>query len=304
MNHTKQYQGSPLCSIIVNCYNGSRFLRQSLDSIVAQTYQNWELIFWDNQSTDDSAVIFSSYIDPRFRYFYATRHTLLYEARNLAVEKSSGDLIAFLDVDDLWLPDKLAQQVQLFQDPEVGFSCTNYYIRNDLKSTQSLAYSSSLPAGRVLDVLLQHYYVGMLTLLVRRSSLKNDIAPFDPRYHIIGDYDLVIRLSAISKLAVIQQPMAVYRIHGDNESSRHRKLQAHELELWNTENSHNPLVSNSRSFYAVSHMIAYQKALANLFDGSKLDALRSVIKIPFSSYLLRAIIFLLLPRRIFIWLMD
>ena len=104
----------PLVSILMNCYNGQEYLREALNSIINQQYKNWELIFWDNQSKDNSIKIFSDYKDKRFKLFRAEKHTVLYEARNLAIKKTSGELIAFLDTDDIWLPDKLTKQVALF----------------------------------------------------------------------------------------------------------------------------------------------------------------------------------------------
>ena len=73
----------PLVSIIINCFNGEKYLREAINSVIAQSYENWEIIFWDNKSTDKSAKIFQSYNDKRLRYFLAPFHTeLLYEARN------------------------------------------------------------------------------------------------------------------------------------------------------------------------------------------------------------------------------
>ena len=109
----------PLVSVIMNCYNGEKYLREAIDSVLAQTYTNWEIVFWDNQSTDRSAEIVRSYADPRLKYYYAPTHTWLYEARNYAVAKANGELLAFLDVDDWWLPNKLERQVPLFENPEV-----------------------------------------------------------------------------------------------------------------------------------------------------------------------------------------
>ena len=97
----------PIVSIIMNCYNGETYLDESISSILSQTYKNWELIFWDNKSQDKSAEIFKKYNDKRLKYFYAKEHTTLYKARNLAIEKSSGEFIAFLDTDDLWSSNKL-----------------------------------------------------------------------------------------------------------------------------------------------------------------------------------------------------
>ena len=75
----------PLVSVIINCFNGEMYLREALNSVIAQTYKNWEIIFWDNKSEDKSAEIFKSYVDKRFQYFYANEHTSLYKARNLAI---------------------------------------------------------------------------------------------------------------------------------------------------------------------------------------------------------------------------
>ena len=111
----------PLVSVVINCFNGEKYLKEAVDSVINQTYKNWEIIFWDNQSTDKSAEIFKSYQDKRLKYYLATSHTkILYEARNNALKKTNGDFIAFLDVDDWWLPDKLEQQIPLFSDSVVG----------------------------------------------------------------------------------------------------------------------------------------------------------------------------------------
>ena len=63
----------PLVSIIINCFNGEKYIRKALDSVLTQTYENWEIIFWDNQSKDKSAEIFKSYDDKRFKYFYISK---------------------------------------------------------------------------------------------------------------------------------------------------------------------------------------------------------------------------------------
>ena len=106
----------PLISIIMNCYNGEEFLKHAIKSVLSQTYKNWELIFWDNQSTDNSFKILKKYKDKRIKYFYAKKYTTLYEARNLAIKKSKGEFIAFLDVDDLWLKNKLEFQIAHFKE--------------------------------------------------------------------------------------------------------------------------------------------------------------------------------------------
>ena len=125
---------SPLISIIINCFNGERFLREAIDSVIAQTYSNWELIFWDNQSTDSTANIVRSYHDDRIRYFYAPEHTSLGEARNLALEKANGVYIGFLDSDDKWLPSFLSEYVSVIRENPSAVLIFFHLIRVPLSS--------------------------------------------------------------------------------------------------------------------------------------------------------------------------
>ena len=134
----KEFSNQPLVSIIMNCYNGEAYLCESIESVLSQTYKNWELIFWDNKSVDKSAEIFKSYKDKRFKYYYAPQHTLLYEARNQAIEKSSGEFIAFLDTDDFWAKDKLELQIPFFIDLKVGVVYGNLFIVNEKLNTKKI----------------------------------------------------------------------------------------------------------------------------------------------------------------------
>ena len=112
----------------MNCHNGERYLKQSLKSVLIQTYKNWELIFWDNSSTDDSKQVFKSFKDKRFKYFKSSKFNTLYKSRNLAIKKCKGDLICFLDTDDWWSKNKLLSQIKLFKkNKNISFVFSNYY---------------------------------------------------------------------------------------------------------------------------------------------------------------------------------
>ena len=116
---------TPAVSVIMNCLNSARDLRAALDSLMAQTFGNFEVIFWDNGSTDDSPAIAQSY-GPKLRYFRGETTVPLGAARNLALMRARGRYLAFLDCDDLWRPRKLETQVALFEaDPRVGLVCTD-----------------------------------------------------------------------------------------------------------------------------------------------------------------------------------
>src|SRR5271169_200915 len=103
----------PLVSVIMNIHNGAAFLREALDSVMAQTFTDWELIVWDDCSTDDSAQIVAGYKDPRVRYFLSPEETPLGKARDGAIRQARGEWLAFLDQDDLWTPTKLEKQMAL-----------------------------------------------------------------------------------------------------------------------------------------------------------------------------------------------
>ena len=122
-----QQNDQPLISVIMNCLNGEKYLRQAIDSVYEQTYQNWEIIFWDNASTDKSAGIAKSF-DRKVRYFRGETTIPLGAARNRALDQSRGDYIAFLDVDDWWEIEKLEYQIKLFlEHPETHVCYSDGY---------------------------------------------------------------------------------------------------------------------------------------------------------------------------------
>ena len=107
----------PLVSIIMNCFNCSAYLSEALDSVSQQTFKDYEIIFWDNLSTDGSGEIALRYGEP-LRYFRGKEFLSLGSARNAALEKVRGKYIAFLDCDDVWFPEKLDRQVKLLESKE------------------------------------------------------------------------------------------------------------------------------------------------------------------------------------------
>lgn len=285
----------PLISVVMNCYNGEKFLRKAIESVIGQGWTNWELIFWDNQSTDRSAEIFRSYDDPRLKYFYAPTHTYLYEARNYALEKARGDFYAFLDVDDWWAADKLEKQMPLFGDPQVGVVCGNYWVTNELKNRNWVARTRPAPQGWVLPDLLQDYFVGLLTLMVRKSAVDVLDRPFDPRYHVIGDLDLVVRLSAKWKLAYVHDAIAYYRIHGSNETGRHRVRHIHELETWAGDMQVDASVGPVFRRGGLSARLTYIKAMHELLQGNKQTVFDLLKNMPWGRLKRRLIVAYFMP---------
>jgi glycosyltransferase involved in cell wall biosynthesis len=223
-----------MISIIMNCYNGEAFLSSALESVINQTYKNWELIFWDNVSKDNSASIFKSYNDKRFNYYLASKHDLLYCARKKAIKKAKGEFLAFLDVDDFWHSSKLEKEITLFTNKHVGAVYSNFWFLNQRNGKKKRFTNFNLPSGHIRNKLLENYQIGLLTLMVRRRAYE--MYGFDGKYHIIGDFDLCIKISSDWKIEALNECLATYRWHGNNETSNHVLLQAKELRKWTKKN--------------------------------------------------------------------
>jgi glycosyltransferase involved in cell wall biosynthesis len=280
----------------MNCYNGEAFLRESIESVLSQTYENWELIFWDNRSEDKSAEIFRNYNDKRFKYYYASKHTLLYEARNEAIKRSSGDFIAFLDTDDFWQKDKLELQLPLFKDPKVGVVYGNIFIINEALNTKKILLKGRKPRGLILDELLKNYCTPLVTLVIRRSFLDNYQPVFDNSFHIMGDYDLMIRMSVKYKFDCIEKPIASYRIHNKNESLLNRSKQIKELKTWYKKMINYPIIFNNENFTHVINKLNDFEIVNYILENDLKNAWLKIKKMPYSLKKIKYLLALLLPN--------
>tara|TARA_B100001250_G_scaffold395317_1_gene400089 strand:+ start:115 stop:903 length:789 start_codon:yes stop_codon:yes gene_type:complete len=221
---------NPLVSVVMNCYNGEKFLEKSLKSLKDQTYKNWELIFFDNNSEDRSLSIINSFKDKRFKIFKLKKLLYLYHARKLAVKKTKGKYVSFLDVDDLWSPNKLKYQVKfLQQNKNYKFCYSNYFIKKKLE-IKKVKFKDNLNSGKITQNLLNNYTIGILTVLIERSLLINN--KFKTKYNIIGDFDLFLRISLSKNIAYMKNPLATYRIHENNYTIKNLGKYVVELEDW------------------------------------------------------------------------
>ena len=119
---------TPLVSIIMPCYNAERYIAQSIESVLAQTYQNWELLITDDCSKDNSVKIATKYSlqDDRISLLVPDEHQGIARTRNMSISRARGRFVAFLDNDDLWKPKKLEKQVNFMLEKGLGFSYTSY----------------------------------------------------------------------------------------------------------------------------------------------------------------------------------
>jgi glycosyltransferase involved in cell wall biosynthesis len=212
-----------LISIVMNCYNGEEFLKQSIDSVLIQSHTNWEIIFYDNASTDNSKKIVKSYNDARIKYFFNKKNIKLGSARNIALSKCNGDYIAFLDVDDIWLVDKLKLQLELFlKKPDLGlvYSDSIWFNEKSKAQKKSLNKNSKL-RGFCFRKLLNNYMLTMSSVILNRKALLEQSEFFDERFELLEESDLFKRIAYEWEIDFVDDPLVKWRIHGKSSTWEH-----------------------------------------------------------------------------------
>jgi len=269
----------PLVSVLMNCYNGEKYLREAIESVLSQSYENWELVFWDNRSSDNSGTICKSYEDPRIRYFLAERHTNLAAARILAFQQVCGEFVAVLDVDDTSHSDRLARQVAfLEQHPEVAL--VGSWVK--LVNTHGKLISEYRPPVNT-DELYQ--CLGWTNPIVNSSSMyRRQIAEllggYSAEFLNSQDFCLVLDIAAQFKIAVIDDFLCHLMISSTSLSrSTYRVIAAKEtLLLLQRSAERLTLSQNTMSLNRRSIAIAQVKlGIYRILDGEIITGLKQII---------------------------
>ena len=230
-HYNEMRKSDDLVSVIINCHNGEKYLKQCVESVIDQTYRNWEIIFLDNFSNDNSVFTINSYKDKRIKVYKTNKFLNLYKARNEAVKKSMGKYICFLDTDDYWEKSKIENQLYFIQEnPEYAMIYSNYYIFNQKKNKKFLMSDYELPYGNIIKKILKDYSIGILTVFIKKEIFENQ--SFNPELSILGDFDFFVRISNDYKIGCIQKPLATYRVHENNYSKINIKKYIIELKNW------------------------------------------------------------------------
>ena len=289
----------------MNCYNGQQYLKEALNSVLKQTYQNWELIFWDNCSNDRSSSIFEEFNDNRFKYFLANKHTTLYQARNLAIQKSNGSFVAFLDTDDMWLPNKLEKQIPLFDDNSVGLVYGNCWLlnRKNIIKKKKIFSKKKLSKGNITKSLLNDYKIALLTIVIRKAFLNDITNVFNSKYDLLADFDFSVNFSLKHKFDCIQDPIAIYRRHEFQLSRKSFDKQVKQLESWIAEIKLNSK-TNSFNLSSIENKIKYMKVLKVIYEKKLFKSLSWIYKYPLSLNKIKLIAILILPNYILRFFRD
>jgi glycosyltransferase involved in cell wall biosynthesis len=210
----------PKVSVNIPCFNSAGFIHHTIESLLGQTYEDFEAIVIDDGSTDRTGDIIRSYRDERIRYFYQENRGLSL-SRNRALSLSQGEYIAFLDHDDVWLPDKLRQQVEILdKDQDFAFVYTNYF-KLKPNGKKYLGNRKTQPEGNIFENLLYYYSICLSTVMVRKQSLERLETLFDAKLCLAEETDVFMRLLFRERARYIEQPLTIYRIHPNMSSVKH-----------------------------------------------------------------------------------
>lgn len=222
---------TPYVSVIIPTYNRVALLPRSINSVLAQTFKNFELIIVDDASTDATESIVREFDDPRIRYFRHENNSGGSAARNTGIAAARGELIAFQDSDDEWLPGKLWKQIESVKvdksQPNIVYCA---YILAGPGSVKRVPDARlRVQHGNILPDILNANFVGTPTLLFPRKCI-NAVGPFDEQLRRFQDWEFVIRLAAKFEFLFIDEPLVVaHETPGNISSNVDAAIEAIEL---------------------------------------------------------------------------
>ena len=211
----ENFKEKELVSVIMNCFNSEKYIKEAVDSVLNQTYKNWELIIWDNFSNDNTSKIINSINDQRIIYFYSEIHLTLGEARNEALKISKGKYITFLDSDDIWLANKLMEQIKFIKNnPKINFLYSDYFLIDENgKRKFKLNLKKYNHSGKILNSLLTQNTISLVTVFFESSFIKKEENLFDTSLEVTEEFEFFTRLLKEYNAYYIDKPLAKYRIH-------------------------------------------------------------------------------------------
>ena len=204
-----------LVSIITPMYNASAYVKDTIESVIKQTYTNWEMIIVDDCSSDDSASIVESFIqkDKRIKLYKQSNNSGIAKSRNLALEKAKGRYVAFLDSDDTWYPNKLNIQIKYMQEKNIHFCHSACDIMlEDGSKTQKVRY-----VPEIVDYkgLLPGDVIACLTVVIDRNFIANPTMPYIRHEDYAAWLDI---LKTGEKAYGINEILATYRVSAKSDS--------------------------------------------------------------------------------------
>lgn len=211
----------PKVSVIIPTYNRADFLKKAVQSVLHQTYQDYEILVRDDGSTDNTQQVISNFKDSRIRYTRNMTNIGVIQNRNNAVNNSKGKYIAFLDDDDEWLPEKLEKQMSIIEASPAklgGVYSGAYSI--DTKLGKIVKLSVPEYRGYILKHLLKNNFIMTSTLVLKKKCFEK-VGLFDPEFKSASDFDMWIRVAEKFEFDYVLSALVNYNVHENRISSNY-----------------------------------------------------------------------------------
>lgn len=245
---------SPLVSIVLPMYNAAKYIKECVDSILAQTYSDFELLIIDDGSTDDSVIIVETYKDPRIRLIRNSHDFIA--SLNKGMTESHGKYIARMDADDKMKPHRLARQVEVMERmPEIVLCCS-YMQRMGGTDIYNAGIKGRFPHFKSL--LLVGNFISHPTTMMRKDYLKTNVLNYRNGYPYAEDYKLWTEIALLGGgLYIVPEPLIDYRVSDSQVSRKHHEEQAASALK----------IRNELLAYLITHEAGkYQQEVLNLFN--------------------------------------
>jgi len=218
-------------SAIITAYNSERFIGDAIASVMSQTRPIDEFVVIDDGSTDDTAQVVSSCFEKGIRYIWQPNRGVS-TARNRGIQETTGEYIAFLDADDIWLEDKTQRQMDfLLSHPDIALVSGAAWWWNVAKNKCHLESQSPKKIAAIRHEILINNCIGNPSMVIMRRSVLKEVGLFNPCFRWGQDWELWIRVASQHKVAILPEPVIVYRSHVDNLS--HTNNWERSTCLWN-----------------------------------------------------------------------
>ncbi len=282
-------KNQPRVSVIVPAYNAAAYIQESIDSVLAQTYKNLEIIIVDDGSTDNTREVLEPYFDKRpIRYFYQTNQGLS-GARNTGLRFSSGQFVALLDADDIFLPNKIARQVScLLQNPDFGLCYCRVLHFSDTHPRQfylhAYSHNHQNPSGHLFAPLLKKQFINPLSVLIRKTVFEN-FGYFNRNLRHTEDWELWLRWAYSGvKFYYLNETLALYRVRTSGNLSQflnEPKMKEKSLEIFlDLEKKLSAEEKRRYGLAAIIQSLRVKALLAYLLVGDKKNAQRFTSLLP------------------------
>lgn len=204
----------PTISVIIHTFNNEKFIAETVESVLRQTYNDYEIIVVDDGSEDGTRDALLPYMQ-KIRYHYKENGGIA-SAKNAGISLSNAEFIAFLDHDDLWVPDKLKIQMEHFNNnPQVGLvyaKYTSFKSDKELRTKPKKGYS-----GWIFKELLSKSFIQTSTVIVKKECL-NAVGPYDESFKLADEYDMFLRVAKRFQCGFVDKELTRYRVHDRNAS--------------------------------------------------------------------------------------